>query len=256
MRVRRNAPEGFDQVEEQLHVYAEQMKAHLVEEGIGKRKQEVRWPIIQISWNRSRYVYDKYRSGEINRKLYEWLLENDYADASLIAKWKKPGYEFLCSPLCIDAGQTNFGSTCICRVPLAQRDKNKTMNACAQSGCYSCVSEEASRFKHPIWHDTPRPADLKAWALAGCPTKRGLAKRRAQAAKRSQDALVASGVLNYSDSDASEDAEEEEEPVAEDNPAETPEETPAPEEEASEPENDEHTLAADDDEQVDKTSKE
>jgi len=42
----------------------------------------------------SRYIYDLYYEKEaISKKLYDWLLKNGYADASLIAKWKKQGYE-------------------------------------------------------------------------------------------------------------------------------------------------------------------
>ena len=42
----------------------------------------------------SRYIYDLYYEKEaIDKKLYDWLLKNGYADANLIAKWKKQGYE-------------------------------------------------------------------------------------------------------------------------------------------------------------------
>ncbi|PGG98919.1 cell cycle control protein cwf14, partial [Polytolypa hystricis UAMH7299] len=42
----------------------------------------------------SRYIYDLYYEKEaISKKLYDWLLKNNYADALLIAKWKKQGYE-------------------------------------------------------------------------------------------------------------------------------------------------------------------
>ena len=42
----------------------------------------------------SRYVYELYYEKEaISKQLYEWLLKNGYADANLIAKWKKQGYE-------------------------------------------------------------------------------------------------------------------------------------------------------------------
>jgi len=45
----------------------------------------------------SRYVYDLYYEKEaISKDLYEWLLKNKYADAALIAKWKKQGYEKVC----------------------------------------------------------------------------------------------------------------------------------------------------------------
>jgi len=42
----------------------------------------------------SRYIYDLYYEKEaISKPLYDWLLKNNYADAMLIAKWKKQGYE-------------------------------------------------------------------------------------------------------------------------------------------------------------------
>jgi hypothetical protein len=42
----------------------------------------------------SRYIYDLYYEKEaISKQLYDWLLKNNYADANLIAKWKKQGYE-------------------------------------------------------------------------------------------------------------------------------------------------------------------
>jgi bud site selection protein 31 len=42
----------------------------------------------------SRYIYDLYYVKEaISKQLYDWLLKNNYADANLIAKWKKQGYE-------------------------------------------------------------------------------------------------------------------------------------------------------------------
>ncbi len=42
----------------------------------------------------SRYIYELYYEKEaISKQLYDWLLKNGYADASLIAKWKKQGYE-------------------------------------------------------------------------------------------------------------------------------------------------------------------
>ncbi|KYK68338.1 G10 family protein, partial [Toxoplasma gondii TgCatPRC2] len=50
-------------------------------------------------------------------ELYEYCLREGYADAKLIAKWKKAGYEKLCCLRCIQAGDQNFSTTCICRVP-------------------------------------------------------------------------------------------------------------------------------------------
>lgn len=42
----------------------------------------------------SRYIYELYYEKEaISKQLYDYLLKNNYADANLIAKWKKQGYE-------------------------------------------------------------------------------------------------------------------------------------------------------------------
>ncbi len=86
----------------------------------GKRKSESLWPIMRISHARSRYVYELYYKREvISKELYDWLLKEKYGDAkqvyivstgsysdysrvcSLIAKWKKTGYEKLCCLRCI-----------------------------------------------------------------------------------------------------------------------------------------------------------
>jgi hypothetical protein len=48
----------------------------------------------------SRYIYDLYYEKEaISKELYDFLLKNKYADANLIAKWKKQGYEKVSLPL-------------------------------------------------------------------------------------------------------------------------------------------------------------
>lgn len=58
----------------------------------GKRRVESQWPIFKLHHQRSRYVYDIYYKRKIiSKELYEFLLEQGYADAALIAKWKKVG---------------------------------------------------------------------------------------------------------------------------------------------------------------------
>ena len=56
----------------------------------GKRKCETLWPIFKIAHQKSRYVFDLYhRRKEISKELYEFCLDQGYADRNLIAKWKK-----------------------------------------------------------------------------------------------------------------------------------------------------------------------
>lgn len=132
-------------------------------------------------WIGSRYIYDLYYEKEaISKQLYDWLLKNNYADANLIAKWKKQGYEKVCpriiflpslyndvmnlrlsdcylamGPLgiianfscqlcclrCVQTKETNFNSTCICRVPKAQLKDEQTIQ-CVSCGCRGCASSD------------------------------------------------------------------------------------------------------------------
>jgi hypothetical protein len=68
------------------------------------------WPVFRISHQRSRYIYDLfYRRKAISRELYDFCLDQGYADKNLIAKWKKQGYERLCCLRCIQSKDTNYG---------------------------------------------------------------------------------------------------------------------------------------------------
>ncbi|KAK3202093.1 hypothetical protein GRF29_161g102179 [Pseudopithomyces chartarum] len=85
-------PEGFDDIEDTLLEFAAAMKDAENASHEGKKKYEMVWPIFQITHQRSRYIYDMYYEKEaISKQLYDWLLKNGYADATLIAKWKKQG---------------------------------------------------------------------------------------------------------------------------------------------------------------------
>jgi len=99
----------------------------------GKRKSESLWPIMRISHARSRYIYELYYKREaISKELYDWLLKEKYADTklvpdlhqialfcslplsqSLIAKWKKTGYEKLCCLRCIQTKASTSGAGCL-----------------------------------------------------------------------------------------------------------------------------------------------
>ncbi|TAQ90410.1 hypothetical protein B7494_g1249 [Chlorociboria aeruginascens] len=90
---RKAPPEGFSDIEDALLKFSNDMKDAENAPSVGVPKHQVHWPIFQISHKRSRYVYEMYYEKEaISKQLYEWLLKNSYADAMLIAKWKKEGY--------------------------------------------------------------------------------------------------------------------------------------------------------------------
>lgn len=109
----------------------------------GKRRVESLWPIFRIHHQRSRYVYEMFsKKKAISRELYEYCLREGYADGALIAKWKKQGYERLCCLRCIQSRDTNFGSTCICRVPRADLEPGRIVE-CVHCGCRGCSSSDA-----------------------------------------------------------------------------------------------------------------
>lgn len=158
-RNRKPPPDGFDDIEDTLLEFSNKMKDAENASHEGKKRNEVLWPIFQITHARkhrhpdkslrqmlmfdmlgSRYVYDLYYDKDaISKQLYEWLLKNGYADANLIAKWKKQGYEKLCCLRCIQTKETNFNATCICRVPPAQLKEDQTIE-CVSCGCRGCSS--------------------------------------------------------------------------------------------------------------------
>ena len=76
---------------------------------------------------------------KITREVYNYCLDQKIADAKLIAKWKKQGFEKLCCLMCIQNKNHNFGTTCICRVPKSSFEKGKKFE-CVHCGCGGCAS--------------------------------------------------------------------------------------------------------------------
>lgn len=104
----------------------------------GKRISESLWPIFKVHHQKSRYIYDLYyRRKAISRELYDYCINEKIADANLIAKWKKSGYENLCCLRCIQTRDTNFGTNCICRVPKAKLEEGRVVE-CVHCGCRGC----------------------------------------------------------------------------------------------------------------------
>ena len=115
-------PPGYEEIEPIIQALENELRDKVKESPLGKRNTESMWPVLQINWQRSRYVYDMYYTHQrITKKVYEYCLRNKIADANLIAKWKKPGYERLCSTHVINPANYKFGTTSICRVPMKDR---------------------------------------------------------------------------------------------------------------------------------------
>ena len=91
-------PPGFELLAPTLEALEIELREKVNESHEGKRKTEALWPVHQINWQRSRYVYDMhYKYHRVSREVYDYCVNNKIVDAALIAKWKKPGYERLCS---------------------------------------------------------------------------------------------------------------------------------------------------------------
>eukprot|EP00700_Malawimonas_jakobiformis_P000935 EC719895.1.p2 GENE.EC719895.1~~EC719895.1.p2 ORF type:complete len:97 (+),score=10.54 EC719895.1:17-307(+) len=89
---RSKPPAGFDLVARTLDEFEKKMRDAVSDSHEGKRKAETSGPVFRLTSERSRFNYDAfYKKKEISRDLYEWLLRENYADAGLIARWKKQG---------------------------------------------------------------------------------------------------------------------------------------------------------------------
>ena len=123
---RSRVPDGFDVLEPTLQSLERRMREVESEPHEGKRKSEALWPVFRITHQRSRYVFDMFHAKQaISREVYDFCVKEGYADAALIAKWKKAGYERLCCLQCVSQRDHTHGGTCICRVPRKDLEPGK-----------------------------------------------------------------------------------------------------------------------------------
>lgn len=134
-------PPGFDVVEPTLEALENELRDKVKESNLNKRKAESLWPVHQINWQKTRYIYDMYYSHKrIDRSVYQYCLDQKLVDAALIAKWKKPGYERLCSTYVINPANYKFGTVSICRVPWSARTTAQQQARDPTTGCMGCAS--------------------------------------------------------------------------------------------------------------------
>jgi bud site selection protein 31 len=135
---RKAPPDGWELIEPTLDELDQKMREAEADPHEGKRKTEGLWPIFKIHHQKSRYIFDLfYKRKAISRELYDYCINEKIADASLIAKWKKQGYENLCCLRCIQTRDTNFGTNCVCRVPKTKLEEGKVVE-CVHCGCHGC----------------------------------------------------------------------------------------------------------------------
>ncbi|GMI31553.1 hypothetical protein TrCOL_g1855 [Triparma columacea] len=137
---RSRPPKGFDYISPTLEALEAELRSQVSSSHEGLRKTEAMWPVMQINNQRTRYVYDMYKvHKKISREVYDFCIREKIIDAALISKWKKQGYENLCSTYVINPSNYKFGSVSICRVPRSERrEKGEIQDP--NTGCTGCCS--------------------------------------------------------------------------------------------------------------------
>ena len=167
----RKAPPGVELISDKLEEFEVRTREALNEPIEDKRRNELSWSMHRIHYEKNRYLFDlHYKEHTISKKLLDYLIREKIADGKLMAKWRKPGYERLCSLLSITKSNTNFGTVSVCRTPL--KDRTGQILPSVLTGCVSCASGD----RGPIWWNDPIPEIVKERILAVDPGKESLVK--------------------------------------------------------------------------------
>lgn len=145
-------PSDYHVIEETIKEFDQKLQKAQQEGHEGRRVKEGTWKIFQLHHQKSRFIYESYYlKHTISRQLYEYCLAkpNPIADALLIGKWKKTGYERLCCLRCIQTQDTDYGTTCVCRIPASQITFTHPIE-CASCGCTGCASGSSSNSSSEI----------------------------------------------------------------------------------------------------------
>jgi bud site selection protein 31 len=139
------APEDYEVVRSTLVALENELRDKVNESHEGKRKMESQWPVHQLNWQRTRYIFDlHYKYNRISKALVDYLVESKAIDGALLAFWQKPGYERLCSTFSVNTKNAKFGTTSICRVPAKMIDEG-TIVENSMTGCRGCSSDTKSK---------------------------------------------------------------------------------------------------------------
>ena len=135
-------PEGWELVSDTLESLQQRMREAEQADTSKLRKDELLWPIFRLHHQRTRYIYDMhYTRGEVSKEVLDFAIKQGYADAGLMAKWKKAGYEALCCLRCVQPKDHNFNTVCVCRVPKKDLEEGKLIE-CTHCGCRGCASSD------------------------------------------------------------------------------------------------------------------
>ena len=131
-------PEGWNAIKDMVFGLNMRMKDAENSDCEEGNVQKQLWMVHRANWERSRYVFRlRYKDKTISKELYQWIIEQRYADGDLMSYWLKPGYENLCCVACASR-KTGHNGVCVCRVPLSQRANPEVK--CFNCGCGGCCS--------------------------------------------------------------------------------------------------------------------
>lgn len=206
-------PAGFDVIEPVLEALENELRDKVKESNAGKRNTESMWPVHQISWQRTRYVYDMfYVYKRITRKVYDYCVKNKIVDAALIAKWKKPGYERLCSTYVINPANYKFNTTSICRVPLQDRSETQIHAQDPTTGCLGCASGKDAApkniFGNKYGQNLAAVQVAREKRMEAIRARREEQERRAEEERRRREASAAARAAGAGDSETDESSDE------------------------------------------------
>ena len=139
-RKQRPPPVGWEVVEPTLTAIDNELRDRVNESHEGKRKAESQWPVHQLNWQRTRYIYDMhYKYNRISKEVVDHCAENKIIDRGLMSYWLRPGYDRLCSTFSVDTANSKFGAVSVCRVPSKVLDDNQIVEN-PMTGCRGCAS--------------------------------------------------------------------------------------------------------------------
>ena len=77
--------------------------------------------------------------------MYDYCTKQKLVDVALIAKWKKQGYERLCSTYSINNKNFNHGTVSVCRVPRYELGPDHPLVEGRFNGCRGCSTGRGGR---------------------------------------------------------------------------------------------------------------
>ena len=91
---KRQAPAGHEYIKPVLDAMENELRNVVNQDASSLRKTEAQWPVHQINYQRTRYLYDMhFKYKKISRELLDWCVQQKLADGPLMQYWRRPGYE-------------------------------------------------------------------------------------------------------------------------------------------------------------------